>query len=62
MTKEITREILHSVIDDSIENGSDTLIIASKENGKIHLVVGHFDTHDYEWLSTKITTELKIIG
>jgi len=62
MTKEITREMLHSVIDDSIENGSDTLIIASKDNGKIHLVVGHFDTCDYEWLSTKITTEFKIIG
>ena len=61
MTTEITRERLHSILDDSIENGADTLIIASKNNGKIHLVVGHFDTCNYEWLSTQITTELKII-
>lgn len=60
MATKITRERLHSIIDDSIENGADTLIIASKKNGKMYLIVGHFDTEEYEWLSTKITTELKI--
>ena len=62
MATEITRKKLHSVIDDAIENGADTLLITSKGDGKIHLVVGHFDIKKYEWLSTKITTELKLIG
>lgn len=61
MTKQITRKRLHSIIDDSIENGADTLLIASKDDGKIHLVVGQFDMVEYEFLSTKITTELKLV-
>ena len=62
MTTEITRKKLHSVIDDAIENGADTLIITSKDDDKIHLVVGHFDAVEYEWISTKITTELRLIN
>ena len=62
MVKEITRKTLHKLIDDSIENNADTLLIASKEIGTIDLIVGKFDTVEYDWVSTKMTTKLKIVN